>query len=64
MILELTGKLKEEVAKCETLDEARKKIEQAGVILSDQELDAVAGGMDISASSTAYRKYQFPNKPY
>ena len=43
-IMELTGKLKEEVAKCETREEAKDKIKEAGVILNDQELDSVAGG--------------------
>ena len=42
--MELTGKLKEDVAKCETREEAKDKIKDAGVILNDQELDAVAGG--------------------
>ena len=42
--MELTGKLKEEVAKCETRDEAKDKIKDAGVILRDKELDSVAGG--------------------
>ena len=32
------------MAKCETREEAKDKIKDAGVILNDQELDAVAGG--------------------
>jgi len=42
--MELTGKLKEEVAKCETREEAKDKIKNAGVILNDEELDSFAGG--------------------
>ena len=44
-IMELTGKLKEDVAKCETRDEAKDKIKDAGVILNDEELDSIAGGI-------------------
>ncbi|MCR5289940.1 MAG: hypothetical protein K6E51_08125 [Treponema sp.] len=42
--MELTGKLKEDVAKCETRDDAKNKIEEAGIVLNDEELDSVAGG--------------------
>ena len=45
--MELTGKLKEDVAKCETREEAKDKIKDAGVILNDEELDSVAGGIAI-----------------
>ena len=43
--MELTEKLKEAVEKCETLDEAKAKVKEAGLILSDQELDSVVGGI-------------------
>ncbi len=43
--MELTGKLKEDVVKCETREAAKRKIEEAGIVLSDDELDAVAGGI-------------------
>ena len=45
--MELTGKLKEDVEKCETLDEAKAKVKvkEAGLILSVQELDSVVGGI-------------------
>lgn len=46
--MELTGKLKEQVEKTETKEEAKEVIketmEDAGMILSDEELDQVAGG--------------------
>ena len=46
--MELTGKLKEQVEKTETKEEAKEVIketmEDAGMILNDEELDQVAGG--------------------
>ena len=44
--MELTGKLKEQVEKTETKEEANKTIEEAGMILDDAELDQVSGGTD------------------
>ena len=47
--MELTGKLKEQVEKTESKEEAKEvikeTIEDAGMILNDEELDQVAGGM-------------------
>lgn len=45
MIMELTGKLKDEIAQAKDKDEAKKIMENAGMKLTDDELDAVAGGM-------------------
>ena len=45
--MELTGELKEKVEQTETKEEAKKTIEDAGMILSDDELDQVAGGADV-----------------
>ncbi|MBR5338237.1 MAG: hypothetical protein IK152_09660 [Lachnospiraceae bacterium] len=46
--MELTGKLKEQVEKTETREEAKEVIketmEDAGMVLSDEELNQVAGG--------------------
>lgn len=42
--MELTGKLKEQVDKTETKEEAKQTIEEAGMILDDAELDQVSGG--------------------
>ena len=42
--MQLTGELKEKVEKTETKEEAKKTIEEAGMILDDAELDQVAGG--------------------
>ena len=42
--MKLIGKLKEKVDKAETREEKKKIIEEAGVALTDEELDKVAGG--------------------
>ena len=42
--MELTGELKEKVEKTENREEARNTIAEAGMILSDEELDQVSGG--------------------
>ena len=42
--MELTGKLKENVEKAENKEDAKKIIKEAGMILSDTELDQIAGG--------------------
>ena len=43
--MKLIGKLKEKVEKTETKEEAKKVIEDAGMMLTDDELDQVAGGI-------------------
>ena len=42
--MKLTSELKEKVVKTESKEEAKKTIEAAGMILSDDELDQVSGG--------------------
>ena len=42
--MQLTGELKEKVEKAESKEEAKKTIEDAGMILDDAELNQVAGG--------------------
>ncbi len=42
--MELTGDLKKQVEQAKTKEEALKIIEQAGIELTDEELDQVAGG--------------------
>ncbi len=42
--MELTGKLKEEMAQAKSKDEAKEIMEKAGMKLTDDELDSVAGG--------------------
>ena len=55
--MELTGKLKENVDKAENREEAKKMIKnagaEAGIILSEEELDEVSGG---ASGSLSYRK--------
>lgn len=43
--MELTKELKEKVEQAKSAEEAKKILEEAGVILDDAELDHVAGGM-------------------
>ena len=43
--MKLTGELKEKVEKTETMEEAKKVIEEAGMELTDEEMDQVAGGL-------------------
>ncbi len=42
--MKLTGELKEQVEKAETKEEKKKLLEDAGIKLTDDELDKVAGG--------------------
>ena len=50
--MELTGKLKEEVEKAETKEEKKRLIEDAGMELTDEELDQVAGGLPRKITRT------------
>ena len=43
--MKLTGELKKRVEKTKTREAARETIAQAGMLLNDDELDQVAGGM-------------------
>ena len=45
--MKLTGELKKKVEKSESKEEAKKTIEEAGMILDDTELDQVAGGAEL-----------------
>ena len=46
--MKLTGNLKKQVEKAETKDEKKSLIENAGMLLSDDELENVAGGRSDS----------------
>ena len=52
--MELTGELKEQVNQSKDRDEARSIIENAGMRLSDDELDSVVGGLSQSRASHLY----------
>ena len=43
--MELTKELKEKVEKVKSVEEAKKILEEAGVKLTEEELDQVAGGL-------------------
>ena len=43
--MKLVGELKEKVEKTETKEEAKKVIEEAGMELTEEEMDQVAGGI-------------------
>ena len=47
--MELTGELKEKVEKAENAEEAKKILEEAGIKLTEEELDQVAGGYPVFA---------------
>ena len=49
--MKLTGKLKEQVEQAENMAEAKKVIEDAGMLLNDEELDKVTGGGATSRRS-------------
>ena len=43
--MKLVGELKDKVEKAENQEEAKKIIEEAGMELTDEEMDQVAGGV-------------------
>lgn len=51
--MKLTGELKKNVDKAQTKEEAKELIAQAGMELTDEELDTVAGGLRHHAASTS-----------
>ena len=48
--MELTGKLKEQISSAKDVDEVKGILKDAGMVLSDKELDEVAGGYGIRIS--------------
>lgn len=54
--MELTGKLKEEVEKAETKEEKKRLIEDAGMELTDEELEQVAGGLPRKITRVSQNK--------
>ncbi|MBO4904890.1 MAG: hypothetical protein J5367_06675 [Lachnospiraceae bacterium] len=55
--MELINELKNKVDKAETKDEAKEIIAEAGMLLDDEELDQVAGGLQKQK-----RLYSGPNQ--
>ena len=56
--MELTGELKEKVEKAENRDQAKKLIEEAGILLDDEEMEQVSGG--LRAPVTAAGRHNLP----
>jgi bacteriocin-like protein len=54
--MELVGELKEKVEKAESKEEARDTIREAGIELTEEEMEQVVGGLD-SAFDKAGHKY-------
>ena len=46
-MMELTKEMKEKVEKAESVEEAKKILEEAGVKLTEEELDQAAGGQPM-----------------
>ena len=51
--MKLVGKLKESVAKAENKEQAKEAIKQAGMELTDEEMDQVSGGLAYKATNSA-----------
>ncbi len=45
--MELTGKLKDQISNAKDIDEVKGIFKDVGMVLSDQELDEVAGGIGL-----------------
>ena len=63
--MKLIGELKEKVEAAESREEARRAIEDAGIELTDDELDGIAGGLrrlisDRCGGPTCGRSEQLP----
>jgi len=59
--MELIGKLKDKMAQAKDKDEAKEIMENAGMKLTDDELDVVAGGMGVSLGEDAARYKHDPH---
>ena len=56
--MKLTGKLKENVEKAENREKAKELIAEAGMELTDEEMDQVAGGGEQHVVCSRYRFLQ------
>lgn len=54
LIMNLTGNLKDKVEKAETMEEKKNIIADAGMELTDEELEDVAGGKDGHSHFSVY----------
>ena len=62
--MKLTGNLKKQVEKAETKEEARETIAKAGMLLSDDELDRVVGGLEMKDYCSCEKPDEIPNGRY
>lgn len=53
--MKLIGELKDKVEKAENQEEAKKIIEKAGMELTDEEMDQVAGGVSVIYDKKRFR---------
>ena len=51
--MKLTGELKKQVEKADSMDEKKRLIEEAGMELTDEEMNQVAGGSGIKGNRTS-----------
>ena len=58
--MKLTGELKDKVDQTANLDEAKDIIAQAGMLLTDDEVSEVAGGVKYWQKFTGYAKKSAP----
>ena len=57
--MKLTGELKKQVEKADSMDEKKRLIEEAGMELTDEEMDIVSGGStDLRLNS---KNHQYGN---
>ncbi len=58
--MKLTGELKKQVEKTDNRDEKKRLIEEAGMELTDEEMDIVSGGsLDLRLNSKNYNYGNF-----
>ena len=57
--MKLTGDLKDKVEKAENQEEAKKIIKEAGIELTDEEMNQVAGGVGQAADGNWYWAQEF-----
>ena len=62
--MRLIGKLKEEVEKAETKEEKKELIEEAGMELDDEELEQIAGGVEVCSVYTFAKSKQLRGEYY
>ena len=62
--MKLTGRLKEDVEKAENKEQAKELIAEAGMELTDEEMDQVSGGEGDSEQVTLTNRYSWIRKTF